>query len=144
LPFIEKTPYAGYVKQLDDQHYGVLVEAVRDHLVCLADIEKQLDVFFAEPQFEEEAWEVLSGADVKTVLEMFVNELGECQEVEEIKQLIKSITKKTKFKPKNVFMPLRCALSGRTHGPELPHLIFIWGREKSLQRVNKVLTHLPN
>jgi len=37
-------------------------------------------------------------------------------------------------------MPLRCALSGKTHGPELPYLISIWGREESLRRINQTVS----
>ena len=76
------------------------------------------------------------------VLESFRDELPEFSEPKELKDYIKSIVKKTKLKPKNVFMPLRIALSGRTHGPELPNLIYLWGRQNTLDRLQKTIDKL--
>ncbi|HBQ27492.1 MAG TPA: glutamate--tRNA ligase, partial [Syntrophomonas sp.] len=71
---------------------------------------------------------------VRQVLEAFITGLPDFQETAEIKEFIKTLTKSLKLKPKNVFMPLRCALTGKSHGPDLPYLLFIWGREETLRR----------
>jgi nondiscriminating glutamyl-tRNA synthetase len=60
----------------------------------------------------------------------------------EVKDFIKAMVKKLKLKPKNVYMPLRVALSGQTHGPELPFLILIWGREECVRRIDKTIARI--
>lgn len=142
LPYIEKSEYRQDVAALPDATLLILIEAIRDHLVCLSDVNDLLDVFFREPEYEAEALEVLQEENVLLVLESFRDELPEFSEPKELKDYIKSIVKKTKLKPKNVFMPLRSALSGRTHGPELPNLIYVWGLQNTLDRLQKTIDKL--
>lgn len=144
LPYIEKSEYQADVAALPEATLLILIEAIRDHLVCLSDVSKLLDVFFRETEYEAEALEVLQEENVMLVLESFRDEFPEFTEPQELKDFIKRIVKKTKLKPKNVFMPLRSALSGRTHGPDLPNLIFVWGRENTLERLQKTINKISN
>ncbi|MEA1959829.1 MAG: glutamate--tRNA ligase [Bacillota bacterium] len=138
-PYLEASPYADQIRALNEVSYGILVETVRDHLTCLSDISKEVGVFFDEIQYEEEALEVLQGETVPTVLNFFIEELPQFENPDEIKSFIKITVKTNKLKAKDVYMPLRSALSGRTHGPDLPNLIYIWGRNNSIERVQKTL-----
>ena len=45
--------------------------------------------------------------------------------VENIFPQIKAVQKETGIKGKNLFMPIRIAVSGEMHGPELPDTIFL-------------------
>ena len=36
-------------------------------------------------------------------------------------------------------MPIRIAVSGEMHGPELPETIFLLGREKSIEHIERML-----
>ncbi len=142
LPYIQNSCYAGQWAQLPEDRALVLVEAIREHLVCLGDVEQQMEVFFQPLAYEEEAWEVLQQADVARVLHGIHHEMPEFSDPQEIKQFIKSFIKATQLKPKDVFMPLRSALSGKTHGPDLPNLIYVWGREKALERLRDTMQKL--
>lgn len=138
-PFLQKSAWSEAVAALDDQHFDMLVEALRDRITCLADAAKQAEVFFAEPVFEDEAREVLQGPNTMGVLSAFRDQLPEFAGTAEVKQYIKDLTKELGLKPKDVFMPLRCALTGQTHGPDLPYLIMIWGRKRTLDRLETAL-----
>ena len=59
--------------------------------------------------------------------------------VENIFPQIKAVQKETGIKGKNLFMPIRIAVSGEMHGPELPETIFLLGREKSIQHIESML-----
>jgi len=137
--FLQDSPYAEKVAGLDDHNYGLLVEALRDRITCLADAGKQSAVFFADPVYEDEACEFLRGENTLAVLRAFREKLPVFAETAEVKQYIKELTKELKLKPKDVFMPLRCALTGQSHGPDLPYLIMIWGREQTLERLSGAL-----
>ncbi len=141
-PYLMASEYARDIEGLDDFRYGLLVEAVRDHLVCLSDVTQYMNIFFREADYGEEAWQALKEEGVITVLQQFRDDLPQFSEPGEAKDFIKAMVKKLKLKPKNVYMPLRSALSGQTHGPELPFLLLIWGREECLRRIDNAIAEL--
>jgi nondiscriminating glutamyl-tRNA synthetase len=142
LPYLKQSGYSENIAQLDSTQLDLLVEVLRDRIVCLTDIDKELKEFFAPLKYEADSLEVLQADGVKQVLEAFATELPDFQETAQIKEFIKNLTKSLKLKPKNVFMPLRCALTGKSHGPDLPYLIFIWGREETLRRIRESISLL--
>lgn len=141
-PFLKDFVYQDELDRLSEEQYLLLVSAVQDRLVSLKDITKEAAAIFAPLQkesYEEEARRVLSQPGVSKVLEIFKTQLTTTDDVESNKQLIKRIIKENQLKPKEVFMPLRCALSGVTHGPELPYLISIWGWEETIRRIDHTI-----
>ena len=105
------------------------------------------DLFFTDhPIVSDEAKEVLLTETVPIVLSSFKEKLANMNEVDftrdNIFPLIKEVQKETGVKGKNLFMPIRIAVSGEMHGPELPDTIELLGREKALKHVEKVLREL--
>ncbi len=143
-PYLEKSKYREKIEQLDEERLSILVKAIREHLVCLADVQEQLEVFFSPLEYTTEARKVLEEEGVTRMLQTFKEGLAGVDRPEEIRQLIKDITKTLKLKPKNVFMPLRCALSGQTHGPDLPCYIAVIGREEAGRRIDRVIDSVKN
>lgn len=139
-PFLAKSPFREQAEKLSDGQYDLLVTAVQDRLICLQDINKEAAVFFTDINYEEEAWQVLKGPDVKPVLQAFKASLAAVDDIGLIKQTIKKVTQDTGLKPREVFMPLRCALTGAAHGPELPYFISIWGLEETRRRIDHTLS----
>ena len=68
-PFIAATSYARQVELLSSEQVQWLMQAVRERMVCLKDIEQLLPIFFDQPIVEAEAQEVLSQPGVKQVLQ---------------------------------------------------------------------------
>ena len=83
------------------------------------------------------------GETVPTVLEAFKAKLEAMSDdefvAENIFPQIKAVQKETGIKGKNLFMPIRIAVSGEMHGPELPDTIYLLGREKSIQHIESML-----
>ena len=48
------------------------------------------------------------------------------------------INNKTGLKGKNLFMPLRLILTGKSHGPELKYLLPLFNRNGILQKLGKI------
>ncbi len=141
-PYLLASPYRNQIEALPLQQYLLLIATVKDHLVCLSDIVKEVALLFEPVSFAPEALEVLQGENTGLVLQAFIESFPDSLEPEVIKQHLKLITKQNKLKPKDVFMPLRCSLSGQVHGPDLPSLISLWGKEESLNRVQQSLKML--
>jgi len=55
------------------------------------------------------------------------------------KQLIQLLKASTGAKGKDLFMPLRAALTGETHGPEMAHLLALMGVARARLRLQAVL-----
>lgn len=99
-------------------------------------------LFFEEhPTLDGAAKEVLAGETVPTVLAAFKEQLEQMNTVDAptVKAAIKAVQKETGVKGKNLFMPIRVAVSGQMHGPELPNTIELLGKEKALAHLNQVL-----
>ena len=57
---------------------------------------------------------------------------------DEVKAAIKAVMKETKLKGKFVFMPIRVALTGQMHGPDLNNIITLLGKDTCLNRLTHV------
>lgn len=141
-PFFNRSAYADRVASLDAGQIDLLVNAVRERLVSLSGIEEILELIFADPVYEEEAWTVLEQGHTIELLQAFLNLLPETLVFDEIQPLLKGLVKQMKLKPAQVYMPLRCALSGRVHGIDLPCLIAIWGRQEARRRIDITLDRM--
>lgn len=121
-----------------------LVTLFRDHLHFGAEIVSLSDLFFQEElQLDDEASAVLSEETVPVVLKAFLDGLEEAGEagftIDNMKSLIKAVQTATGVKGKGLFMPIRVALTGQTHGPDLNGTIWLLGREQVLNRLNQQL-----
>lgn len=106
-----------------------------------AEIVELTDLFFKdEIEYNQEAKAVLEEEQVPEVLSVFAAKLEELEEFtpELIKASIKAVQKETGHKGKKLFMPIRVAVTGQTHGPELPQAIELIGRETAVRRLKSI------
>ncbi|MBN8194301.1 glutamate--tRNA ligase [Bacillus sp. NTK074B] len=107
-----------------------------------AEIVELSDMFFkTDLEYDEEAKAVLEEEQVPEVLQAFLNEIEalENYEAAEIKSSIKAVQKSTGHKGKKLFMPIRVAVTGQTHGPELPNAIELLGKDTVKHRLQRLL-----
>ena len=121
-----------------------LVELYKPQMKSVDEIVPLTDLFFSDfPELTEVEREVMAGETVPTVLEAFKAKLEAMSDdefvAENIFPQIKAVQKETGIKGKNLFMPIRIAVSGEMHGPELPDTIYLLGREKSIQHIESML-----
>ncbi|MFJ5625178.1 glutamate--tRNA ligase [Peribacillus loiseleuriae] len=120
-----------------------LVDLYQEQMSFGAEIVELSQLFFKEElDFEEEAKEVLAEEQVPEVMQAFLQEIDtlETFTADEIKKAIKAVQKSTGQKGKKLFMPIRAAVTGQTHGPDLPKAIALLGKEKIKQRVESILS----
>lgn len=96
--------------------------------------------FTDEIEYNQEAKAVLEEEQVPEVLSTFAAKLEELEEFtpDNIKASIKAVQKETGHKGKKLFMPIRVAVTGQTHGPELPQSIELIGKETAIQRLKNI------
>lgn len=107
-----------------------------------AEIVPLSELFFNDDlTLDDAAQEVLAAETVPTVLAQFKTEILNLEtfDVPSIKAAIKAVQKETGVKGKNLFMPIRVAVSGQMHGPELGETIELLGKEKTVEHLNAIL-----
>ncbi|MGM0847139.1 MAG: glutamate--tRNA ligase [Bacillota bacterium] len=107
-----------------------------------AEIVELSGMFFKKDiDYDQEAKTVLEEEQVPEVLRAFVDEIDQLEnyEASEIKKAIKAVQKSTGHKGKKLFMPIRVAVTGQTHGPELPNAIELLGKDKVKHRIKSLL-----
>ncbi len=140
VDFVSKSNYAADINKLNEQQFNNLAKSLQPRLVFLGELDSHLQILFEPCQISEEAFNVLKDDGVIEVLCHIKNNLPEDLEVSILEVFLKSTVKELKIKAKQLYMPLRCALSGQLHGMELPVMINIWGRDETLRRLTSALT----
>lgn len=120
-----------------------IILTTRNNLEYLAQITDHAKIFFTEKiELEnEEAAQMLALEHVPEMLRVFKQKTIEADRIDEefAKSVFKMVQKETGIKGKNLFMPTRVALTGQCHGPEMPDIIQILGKEGIVSRIDAYL-----
>jgi nondiscriminating glutamyl-tRNA synthetase len=143
IPYLEKagrltTPLAPEQKEWVTR----LVALYQEQLEYVEQIVELTDLFFQdEVTYSDSAKEVLREEQVPTVLRAFLQKVREADdfEPETIKTMFKQIQKETGYKGKRLFMPIRVAVTGQDHGPDLRETLALIGKETVLKRLQSVI-----
>jgi len=112
-----------------------IIDAVRGNLDFLSQINEQADIFFSEEvkiSGEKELSFLKEERSVKVLSEFYEKTLNEkVFETEDFLRVMKEIQKETGIKGKDLWMPIRIALTGRFEGPELNVVFDILGPDMS-------------
>lgn len=143
IPHLQK---AGCIPEsLDDekrQWVTCLVALYQEQLTYGAEIVQLSQLFFREQlELDEEAKSILAEEHVPVVMQSFLKQIEETKEytADHIKTLLKNVQKETGYKGKQLFMSVRAALTGQTHGRDLDQTLFLLGREKVIERLQNFL-----
>ena len=136
IPFFEKFGYKG-----DFEYYKKVMEVIRDSLETLNDIKERAFPFFVEDyEIEDDGKEFIQSETGKSVLKLFYEKVKNRENLDrnEFKKITKEIQKELKVKGKNLFMPIRVALTGKTSGVDMALLVEVIGKEKVLKRLDRI------
>jgi len=147
LPHLKGAGYIGDEISIEKKAWLVaVIKELQEYISHGAEIVTHIDIFFNDDiKFEnEEAAEIMRDATIPQVMDSFREKLQilEVVDAPTVKALLKSITKELKLGGKKVFMPLRVALTGKMHGPDLDKIISLIGRDRILTRLAKTLAKI--
>lgn len=140
-------PYLLESKYIDENTSEEKLEEIaktfKKSLSKFSEIVEQTDFVFNDYKsegFYDEVRENLTSDDSKKVLEK-MKDIVEKEGMDEdlSSSIMKRIQKETGVKGKALFFPVRSALSGSEHGPEMSHIFMILGKEGIINRINYVL-----
>ena len=125
---------------LDPAALERLLELVRGNVDTLAAIPGELAPFLGEAyEIEAAATAALQAESARRVCVAVAGAFEALAEwiPEGIKSAVQSTGKTLGVKGKDLFQPIRAALTGRTHGPELPLVACALGRERCVSRLKQ-------
>jgi nondiscriminating glutamyl-tRNA synthetase len=125
-------------RALDPARRAKLLEAVRGNLATLADLPGELAPFVADRlEFEPAAREALAGERAAELCAALASALAGLApwSGEQVKSAVQSLGRSAGLKGRDLFQPVRAALTGRTHGPELPLVAELLGRDRCVERL---------
>jgi len=137
-PFLEE---AYNLSEKSNEWINELLLLFKNHISFGREITIITHMFFeSDIAFENECIEFLkSDESIKNTLLAFKEEIESVKEwnVESINNVINIVKEKTGSKGKLLYMPIRIAVSGMMHGPELADTIYLLGKNIILNRLNK-------
>lgn len=143
IPFLKEAGFIddNFIKE-KYEWLKILVKTVREGLSNVSEIVDKVDIFFNDKvELEDaEAFEVLNWEETSTVLNVFKEEINNVDEIDQefAKTVMKKVQKSTGVKGKKLYMPVRVALSGKVHGPELVSIIYLLGKQNILNRIEYI------
>ena len=130
---------SGIVEGKPEEWIDSLLGVFKDRISYGEEVIELYDEFFElEFKLDEELSEFLNQEGVNETLIAFRDLLAELENfnASDIKPLIKQAGKIAGSKGKMLFMPLRIATTASMHGPDLPQVLALLGKETVIERLN--------
>ncbi len=130
---------SGIIEGKSDEWIDSLLGVFKDRISFGEEVIELYDEFFeTEFKLDQEASDFLDQEGVNETLIAFRDLLAELEtfNASDIKPLIKQAGKNSGAKGKMLFMPLRIATTASMHGPDLPQVLALLGKEAVIERLN--------
>ena len=118
-----------------------MIKLVYEKIDRLTDIRDELKFLFEYSLENKKCHEILNNESSKTVLKLFNTKLEKTHILDSMsfKTIVSKIQDETKVGGKDLWMPLRIAITGKMHGPDVASIVEILGKEACLQRLNNII-----
>ena len=99
--------------------------------------------FFVEPEYKAKYLKLILDKKSKELFSLLINKINVLDEINEIviKNIISNLSVDFNLKGKELFFPIRLAIWGDVHGPDIGLIIKILGKEKTLNRLMNALNY---
>lgn len=123
----------------DEKKYLKVIADARMRVSVLSEIIKYSEMFYRDLQFDDEQKEILSAENSQKIFRFWIKELKQINpDKEKINNLVKRTANELGIKGRDFYFPIRLALYGSVHGPDLPAIIEILGKEETIKRLKRV------
>ena len=127
---------------------ALAMETVRESMDYLSQFPERIKLFISEEVevWEGEALEFMNLPHMPKLLEVLEQKIGEQEEItpDFVSDMFKEIKKEEGIKGKELFMGTRVILTGQNHGPEIPKVLTLLGKDKLMVRLNQAKEYVLN
>ena len=140
IPYLERAGIR--TGSIDRKWLNQISEVLKENLIVLSQIEQYLGIFFDEKfSIEDGAKTLLLDPRNRETLRSVLGVLEDSSEVKTDEQisLLSHLEQRTGRKGKDLYAPLRAAVTGKTKGPELAKTLPLLGKERIIRRMKMAL-----
>ncbi|MGQ9647660.1 MAG: glutamate--tRNA ligase [Thermodesulfobacteriota bacterium] len=140
LPYMERAGIP--VTAFDREYLKQICTVLKENLVLLSQVNEYVGIFFDDKFFwEDGAKAILSDAGNRETLRQVMEAVESSPELttDTWPSLHAQLEKRTGRKGKDLFAPLRAAVTGKTKGPELAKTLPLLGKERVVRRLKMAL-----
>ncbi len=137
----ETTGVINVAPTIDKNYLIRVITMEKERIKKLSEVPDLIEYFLTEEiKFDAQSSEILKKSEVKEILTSLNKELEKVSDfsAENLEKVIRDWTKENNLKTRDVFHPLRSAVSGRTIGPGLFEMMEVLGKERVLRRLREV------
>ncbi len=119
----------------------LIIDAVKDKMVLLSDINNLAEPVFFKEKLSDDSISLLSAEKSMIVLNQLKESIANAEDLSSqgLQAIIKSIQTKCGIKGKDLYMPIRLAVTGHEHGPDLAKIMAAIGSEELIKRIEEHL-----
>lgn len=119
-----------------------VVMAVKGYINRLDEAPEHAKVYYQDVSLSADKKEILENSDAQKILGILKSKIVSLLEIttDIFKPLMSEIQKETGIKGKGLFMPVRLALTGEEHGPELGLIAYVLGKEEVISRLETAIS----
>ncbi|CBH22363.1 glutamyl-tRNA synthetase [Acetoanaerobium sticklandii] len=122
------------------------MDTVKDRLDYLAQFPEEIKSFLnsAMPELEDEAKEFMKLEHMMELADELEAKITAADKItpDFVSAMFKEIQKEKGIKGKNLFMGTRVIITGQNHGPDIPMVLSLLGKEKALSRIEQAKAHI--
>jgi len=129
------------VDDLPPEKINAFLDLIRPNMDNINDLEQYISLLVEEPfHVNSDAAHALSQPGSREIITAFHRLLAEVDTLtpQNLKQVFKDVASMTNIKGKGLYMPIRAAITGITHGPEMDKLLLFMNKEFILKRLEKI------
>lgn len=119
-----------------------IFDLLRERIDSFSDLAEQARIFLRPPLIDEEARECLSSDTSRRVVGELKEEMERLEiplTPEQFKTIIKQISEKTEIRGKELYFPVRAAVTGTVHGPDIARVTAIKGKSEVIELLQRAL-----
>jgi glutamyl-tRNA synthetase len=122
----------------DHAKYLKVIDIARDHVVCLSQMVDHACMFYSDLSFSDEDREFIRQEPAQRIYAHWIDTLStrKAWAKDDLTSLLKESMKELELKGKHFYFPLRLALFGSCHGPDIPVIIDILGKDEAIRRLS--------
>lgn len=137
IPFLN----AGGIDTSENIKTKRVIFAIRNYINKLDEAAEQAKVYYNDVKLNDEQMAIVSAETSIQVFKALAAKIDAMLEIttDNFKPMLSEVQKETGVKGKNLFMPVRLALTGVEHGPELGMIAYVLGKEEVLKRLRSNL-----
>jgi len=139
---LKVTPFVPLETPMNKKRLEEITLVLRDNLQTLAQVREYLPMFTNHPvAMDPTAVDALQSPEATRILYQTRSLVKDCHKMTEQTacHLLETLRDRVGVRGKTLMMPIRAALTGKTHGPELVKILALIDRETILRRLDQVL-----